>query len=81
MRNTHDVEATTTYRLNGIPYIPHYIKKCYVPPAYSVPIGISSNGLRIFAPDTSKERTAKELEAAGAVRVTEVLWTRGQSKS
>lgn len=67
-----------TYNLNGTPYVPHYvIPDCYIPPGYTFSTGLTDDyGCRFFSYDKTKERTAKQLERAGAIKVVENLWYR-----
>jgi hypothetical protein len=55
--------SADTYRLNGITYLPHYVKATYVAPGHIERV--------------SREYTAQELIAAGATVVREVLLTGG----
>ena len=54
------IVATTVYRLNGIPYLPHYRQPVYVAPGH--------------VEKQSREFTEQELLDAGAVAAREFLW-------
>ena len=78
---TAETNHYLTYRLNGITYLPHYTKDCFVSPDYSAFTGIvNSVGDRFYAPVKEREYTAYELEKAGATKVAEELWTRAKHK-
>lgn len=80
-KTTAESHYYTTYRLNGITYVPHYVKNCYVGPNYSAFEGMHDrNGDRIYFPDESREYTADQLLKAGAVMYAELLWTRARYK-
>lgn len=84
----NQVKATTetstylTYKLNGITYLPHYVKDCFVGPNYSAFEGIyDQEGNRCYFSDRSREYTAQQLEKAGATKVAEELWVRAKHKA
>lgn len=54
------IVATTVYRLNGIPYLPHYQRPVYVAPGH--------------VEKQSRVYTEQELLDAGAVAAREFLW-------
>ena len=69
------------YKLNGITYLPHYIKECYVAPGYAEYSGIKDrNGDKFYMPDSKKEYSANELEKAGATKTALLLWYRTSFK-
>jgi hypothetical protein len=78
-----DTAYYVTYNYRGCPYIPHYTKPdCYVPPAYSKPAPnmVDAQGRQLYYADVTVERSASELEKAGATKSPMVLWRRN-SKS
>lgn len=80
-KTTAESHYYTTYKLNGISYVPHYNKNCYVGPNYSAFEGMHDrNGDKLYFPDESREYSADELLKAGAVMYAELLWTRARFK-
>ncbi len=57
---------TSVFVLNGITYVPHMTKPCFVGPGY-----IHSDGMKIYC---GKEFTLAELVNLGARRQFEFLW-------
>jgi hypothetical protein len=81
VKTVAETNQYVTYKLNGITYVPHYTKDCYVGPNYSAYEGIQDNeGNRMYFTDRSREYSAYDLEKAGAKKVVELLWTRGKHK-
>lgn len=77
-RDTTERANYVTYRLGEVPYIPHYkLPDCYIPPAYSYDTGLKDDsGCSFYSFDRTKERSARQLEIAGATKVVENLWVR-----
>ena len=70
-----------TYKLNGITYVPHYTKPCYVGPKYSAFEGIlDPRGNRCFFTSPNREYSSYHLEKAGAIQVAERIWVRSKHK-
>ena len=82
MKTPAETQHYLTYVLNGITYVPHYTKDCYVSPGYAEYSGMQdSHGNRFYAPDPNKEYNAHDLEKAGATKTAMVLWTRSKFKA
>jgi hypothetical protein len=83
MKTPAETQHYLTYVLNGITYVPHYNKDCYVSPGYAEHATgmVDSQGNKFYAPDTNKEYSAHELEKAGATKTAMLLWTRSKFKA
>lgn len=81
-KTTTETKRYITYKLNGIQYLPHYNKECYVGPNYSAHEGLyDRDGNKFYSTDPSREYTAQYLEKLGATKVVEELWSRGKHKA
>ena len=72
----NNMEAVTTERtkvfvLDGITYVPHYSKPCYVGPGFTRSLVSRNNEGR---EDSGREISAMELMLAGAMPVFDNLW-------
>ena len=68
---TVTTERTKVFVLNGITYVPHYSKPCYVGPGFTrSQIPITNEGKK----DSGREISAMELMLAGAMPVFDNLW-------
>lgn len=82
MRTPAETQNYLTYKLNGITYVPHYTKECYVSPGCMQDIGIlDEQGDKFYVSDPKKEYSAHELEKAGATKASRLLWPRAKFKS
>jgi len=64
-------ERTKVFVLNGITYVPHYSKPCYVGPGFTRSlVPITNEGRK----DSGREISAMELMLAGATPVFDNLW-------
>lgn len=65
-------ERTKVFVLNGITYVPHYSKPCYVGPGFTRSlVPITNEGRQ----DSGREISPMELMLAGATPVFDNLWT------
>jgi len=68
---TVTTERTKVFVLNGITYVPHYSKPCYVGPGFTrSQIPMTNEGRK----DSGREISAMELMLAGAMPVLDNLW-------
>jgi hypothetical protein len=82
MKTPAETQHYLTYVLNGITYVPHYTKDCYVSPGYAIDSGLKmASGDKYYTPDPNKEYSALDLEKAGATKTAMLLWTRSKFKA
>ena len=68
---TVTTERTKVFVLNGITYVPHYSKPCYVGPGFTrSQIPMTNEGRN----DSGREISAMELMLAGATPILDNLW-------
>lgn len=81
IKTTLESNYYVTYKLNGISYVPHYSKHCYVGPNYSAFADMTDKkGNKYYVTSKTREYSALQLEKAGASKVIELLWIRPQFK-
>ena len=69
---TVTTERTKVFVLNGITYVPHYSKPCYVGPGFTRSLVSRNNEGR---EDSGREISAMELMLKGAMPVYDSLWS------
>jgi len=72
--------AQPVFRLNGIPYYPHFKDPCWVQPGAFIETYNSIAEMMEFKEDKSQRLTSGELIRMGADLIEEYLWDRSWTK-